>query len=114
MGRLPYLFGINPQTGNEDAAAQFAEYLFSSEVYDSVLEGVAAFPVVDGVDAPDIALGAERQANYDGKEFFGSPNDVWLPGVGDVLTTEMQNLLAGQSTVEQVLAALDAAVADAQ
>lgn len=113
-GDFPYLFGINPQTGNEDAAAQFAEYLFSSGVYDSVLEGVAAFPVVDGVDAPDIALGAERQANYEGKEFFGSPNDVWLPGVGDVLTTELQNLLAGQSTVEQVLAALDAAVADAQ
>jgi raffinose/stachyose/melibiose transport system substrate-binding protein len=114
-GDFPYLFGINPTPGNTEAAQQFAEYLFTDGVYESLVTGVAAFPVVAGVPAPDTdPIFAEALAAYGDRTFYGAPNDVWLPGVGDVLTTELQNLLAGQATVDEVLAKLDQAVADAQ
>ncbi|MDM4762044.1 extracellular solute-binding protein [Galbitalea sp. SE-J8] len=114
-GDFPYLFGVNPTPGHTKAAEEFAAYLFESDVYPQLLTGVAAFPVVDGVAAPDSdPIFAEAQAAYAGRTFYGSPNDTWLPGVGDVLTAQLQDLLAGKSSAKDVLSALDDAVADAQ
>jgi raffinose/stachyose/melibiose transport system substrate-binding protein len=113
-GDFPYLFGINPTTGNTDAANQFAEYLFSESVYADLVTGVAAYPVLDGVAAPSTdPVFAEALAAYGDREFYGSPNDVWLPGVGDALLVGLQDLLAGKATTDEVLARLDQAVADA-
>ncbi|CAN5563140.1 extracellular solute-binding protein [soil metagenome] len=114
-GDFPYLFGINPTPGHSDAAKQFAAYLFSEGVYADLVTGVAAFPVIAGVPAPETdPIFGEALAAYGDRTFYGAPNDVWLPGVGDVLTTRLQDLLAGKATVDEVLESLDQAVADAQ
>jgi ABC-type glycerol-3-phosphate transport system substrate-binding protein len=71
--------------------------------------------VKEGIDVSGVdPIFGEVQEAVEGRQFYPSPNDVWLPGVADVFIAEVQNLLAGNATVDEVLARTDQAVQDAQ
>lgn len=114
-GDFPVLLGVNPAGGDEDAAKQFSEYLLSDEAYPDFITALKYFPIEEGIDVSSVdPIFGEVQEAVAGREFYPSPNDVWLPGVADVFLAEVQNLLAGTATVDEVLERTDAAVADAQ
>lgn len=114
-GDFPVLLGVNPKAGSEAAAKQFSEFLLSDEAYADLIKGLRYFPVKEGVDVSSVdPLFAEVQTAIQGREFYPSPNDVWLPGVADVFLAKVTDLLADKATVEEVLAATDDAVGKAR
>jgi raffinose/stachyose/melibiose transport system substrate-binding protein len=109
-GGYPVQLGINPQNGNEDLASDFVEYLFSADVYSDFLSGLGSYPVVEGVELENAdPLVPTLLEAWEGKKFEASPPDTWLPGVQDAMLTSVQELTGGRVTVDEVLAAMDAA-----
>jgi raffinose/stachyose/melibiose transport system substrate-binding protein len=114
-GDFPVLLGVNPAGGDEEAAKQFSEFLLSDAAYPDLITALKYFPVKEGIDVSGVdPIFGEVQEAVEGRQFYPSPNDVWLPGVADVFIAEVQNLLAGNATVDEVLARTDQAVQDAQ
>lgn len=114
-GDYPVLLGVNPKAGSEAAAKQFSEFLLSDAIYTDLIKGLKYFPVKEGVDVSSVdPLFAEVQTAIEGREFYPSPSDVWLPGVADAMLAKITDLLAGKATVAEVLEAADAAVEKAR
>lgn len=107
-GSYQVQLGLNPKNGNLDAAKKFAAYLFSDQAYPAFLQGMASFPVRDGVTVANAdPLTPTLIAAWKGKAFEPSPSDTWLPGVADAMVSELQSLTAGKASADDVLKAMD-------
>lgn len=113
-GGYPIQLGINPKNGNSEVASEFIGYLLSPEVYPGLLAGISSYSVVDGISRDnEDALVPTLQAAWQGKMFQFSPPDTWLPGVQNAMLAGVQELTGGKASVDDVLAAMDAATAEA-
>lgn len=103
-------WGINPGNDRVAAAESFIDYFFQDEVYAEFLDGVKAFPVIEGIDVAEAdPLYPDMQAAWQGKTFrpMVLPAD---PQLQESLLVGMQNLIAGREDVAQVIARMDEAL----
>lgn len=113
-GGYPVQLGINSGNGNAELASEFVAYWFSEGVYADFLGEFGSFPVIDGTELQNAdELAPTMLEAWEGVRFEASPPDTWLPGVQDAMLSGIQELTAGRVTVDDVLAAMDAAVATA-
>ncbi|MFC5946619.1 hypothetical protein, partial [Micromonospora harpali] len=102
--------GINPKNGKKDLASRFIDFLFSADEYKKFLGTAKAFPVKDGIDLGSLdSLFPDMQRAWQGRTFMTLLLPP-VPGLQDVLLTELQNLTGGRADVATVLGKLDDAV----
>ncbi|KTR95651.1 hypothetical protein NS220_05040 [Microbacterium testaceum] len=105
-------WGINPGNDRVEAAESFIDFFFQDEVYTDFLTSVKAFPTTEGIDvSADDPLFPAMTAAWEGKTF----RPVVIPAhpqLQETLLVGMQNLIAGRSDVDTVIADLDAALVE--
>lgn len=105
-------WGVNPGNGRVDLAERFVDFFFQDDGYTEFLTAVKAFPTTTGVDvsAAD-PLFPDMEAAWEGKTF----QPVVIPAhpqLQNALLVGIQNLIAGRSDVDTVIAELDAALVE--
>lgn len=104
VGGSGLAFAIRGDTPNADLAAEYIDYLFSQETADSMAEaGLLPLRPVDETlltdeMLADVAAGWQHLNETDGVGYY---MDWVTPTMYDTITSELQALLAGQTTPEE-------------
>lgn len=105
---------VNPTNDRDELALEFLEFLMSDAQYGDYLSDVGAFPTRDGVEmSTDEPLNQVMADAWEGKTFVPT---LTPPGTGvqAALLPAMQDLLAGERDIDEVLTAMDDGLAHNQ
>jgi len=104
-----YSMSLSVKSGKtKEAAKQYLDWLFTQENYQSFVNGIKWFPVLEGIDVSSIdPLANAMSDSFVGMTMYPSDNDVWLSGVADTMLKSIQEAYLNQKTATDIVKDMD-------
>ncbi len=106
-----YAASINAKSQKKDAAKKFLDWLATPDAQEKFYEASGLLPISEykNLDLSN-TIYSEVVDDISNGSYTTLPSNVWPnPAVYDALSTGVQGLLTGQSSIDQVLQNMDAA-----